>query len=173
MAERRPDEGDILLQKEVVAGPDDTLGTLYFQKIFPLGIEAALEAIDLVRSGNPPRIRQDESQATYESWCKHEHAEIDWSQPVDEVYNLVRGTNPQPGAWTIYKGDVLKIFDSSRVEVTGTPGEVVQVTDAGFIVAANGGSILVQRVRPVNDKKILAAEFASKSGLSAGVILGN
>jgi len=83
------DEGEILLQKEVVVGPDDTLGTLYFQKIFPLGIEAAIEAIDLVRSGNPPRIRQDESQATYESWCKHEHAEIDWSQPVDEVYNLV------------------------------------------------------------------------------------
>jgi len=74
---------------------------------------------------------------------------------------------------TIHNGDVLKIFDCSRVEVTGTPGEVVQITDAGFIVAANGGSILVQRVRPVNDKKILAAEFASKSGLSAGVILGN
>ena len=167
------DEGEILLQKEVVVGPDDTLGTLYFQKIFPLGIEAAIEAIDLVRSGNPPRIRQDESQATYESWCKHEHAEIDWSQPVDEVYNLVRGTNPQPGAWTIHSGDVLKIFDCSKVEVTGTPGEVVQVTEAGFTVAANGGGILVHRVRPVNDKKILAAEFASKSGLSAGVILGN
>jgi methionyl-tRNA formyltransferase len=67
---------------------------------------------------------------------------------------------------------VLKIFDCSRVEVTGTPGEVVQVTEAGFIVAANGGSILVQRVRPVNDKKMPAAEFASKSNLSAGVILG-
>ena len=166
------DEGEILLQKEVFVGPDDTLGTIYFQKIFPLGIEAALEAIDLVRSGNPPRIRQDESQATYESWCKHEHAEIDWSQPVDEVYNLVRGTNPQPGAWTIHNEDVLKIFDCSRVEVTGTPGEVIHVTDAGFSVAARGGGILVQRVRPVNDKKILAAEFASKSGLSAGVILG-
>ena len=165
------DEGEILLQKEVVVSPDDTLGTIYFQKIFPLGIEAALEAIDLVRSGNPPRIRQDESQATYESWCKHEHAEIDWSQPVDEVYNLVRGTNPQPGAWTIFNGNEVQIFDSQMVDVSGKPGEIMSTSDDGIVIAAGGGSILVQRLRPQDSGKITAQEFIQTSGISAGTSL--
>ena len=65
------------------------------------------------------------------------------------------------------------IRDSTRVDMTGIPGRVIQVTEAGFTVATDGGGILVQRVRPVNDKKILASEFASKSGLSVGEILGD
>jgi methionyl-tRNA formyltransferase len=116
------DEGDILLQKEVDVGPDDTLGTVYFKKIFPLGIEATLEAIDLVRAGNPPRIAQDESKATYESWCRKQDAEIDWSRPVEQVYNLIRGCNPQPGAWTTLNGAEVQVYDSRRVEGEGQPG---------------------------------------------------
>ncbi len=166
------DEGEILLQKKVDVDPDDTLGIVYFQKIFPLGVEAVVEAIDLVRSGNPPRIKQDESKATYESWCRHEHAEIDWTKPVSEVFNLIRGTNPQPGAWTTHKGDVLKIFDCTIVEATGSPGEIKEVSEQGVTVCANGGGILVQRVRPVDDKKIHASEYASNFGLSSGEILG-
>ena len=165
------DEGEILLQKKVDVDPDDTLGIVYFQKIFPLGVEAVVEAIDLVRSGNPPRIKQDESKATYESWCRHEHAEIDWTKPVSEVFNLIRGTNPQPGAWTTHKGDVLKIFDCTIVEATGSPGEIKEVSEQGVTVCANGGGILVQRVRPVDDKKIHASEYASNFGLSSGEIL--
>ena len=84
------DEGPILMQKEVAIEPDDTLGSVYFNKLFPLGVAAMLEAVDLVKAGNPPRIEQDHSQATYESWCKKEDAEIDWSKPVG------RGLQPDP-----------------------------------------------------------------------------
>ena len=166
------DEGDILLQKGVDVDQDDTLGIVYFQKIFPLGVEAVLESIDLVRSGNPPRIKQDESKATYESWCKHEDAKIDWTRPVSEVYNLIRGTNPQPGAWTTHNGDVLKIFDCSMSEVSGTPGVVKEISEDGIIVSAKGGGLLIQRVRPENDKKINSFEYASKCELSCGEIFG-
>ena len=166
------DEGDILLQKGVDVDQDDTLGIVYFQKIFPLGVEAVLESIDLVRSGNPPRIKQDESKATYESWCKHEDAKIDWTRPVSEVYNLIRGTNPQPGAWTTHNGDVLKIFDCSMSEVSGTPGVVKEISENGITVCAKGGGLLIQRVRPENDKKINSFEYASKCELSCGEIFG-
>ena len=166
------DEGDILLQKGVDVDQDDTLGIVYFQKIFPLGVEAVLESIDLVRSGNPPRIKQDESKATYESWCKHEDAKIDWTRPVSEVYNLIRGTNPQPGAWTTHNGDVLKIFDCSMSEVSGTPGVVKEISEDGITVGAKGGGLLIQRVRPENDKKINSYEYASKCELSCGEIFG-
>jgi methionyl-tRNA formyltransferase len=167
------DEGDILLQKEVEIGPDDTLGSVYFDKIFPLGVQAVLEAVDLIRKGEAPRIKQDDSKATYESWCKREHAEIDWSKPVDEVYNLIRGTNPQPGAWTTRDGQTLGIFDCGKVAGPGgSPGEVVAVSDGGFTVAAAGGGILVKRVRPAGEGKIAAADYAAASGLTRGTRLG-
>ena len=167
------DEGDILLQKEIDIGPDDTLGSIYFDKIFPLGVETVLEAVDLVKAGDPPHIKQNEDDATYESWCRKEHAEIDWSKPVDEVYNLIRGTNPQPGAWTVHDGKELKIFDCAKVaDVTGQPGEVTDISGDGFTVATNGGGIQVQRVRPADNKKIPAAEYAGLSGLAAGDVLG-
>jgi methionyl-tRNA formyltransferase len=167
------DEGDILLQKEVEIGPDDTLGSVYFDKIFPLGIQAVLEAVDRIREGKAPRIQQDESKATYESWCKKEHARIDWSKPVDEVYNLIRGTNPQPGAWTTRDGQNLDIFDCAKTAAAGgAPGEVMEVSEAGFTVAAGGGGIVVKRVRPAGEGKTAAGAYAAASGLTPGVRLG-
>lgn len=167
------DEGDILLQKEVEIGNDDTLGTLYFERIFPLGVEAMVEAVDLMRSANPPRIKQDESKATYESWCRTEHAEIDWAKPVGEVYNLIRGTNPQPGAWTRHAGRTLQIFDCAKsVGESDVPGEVTDAGPEGFMVSAGGGQIQVKRVRPEGDKKVSAAAYAAGAGLAPGSRLG-
>jgi methionyl-tRNA formyltransferase len=167
------DEGDILLQKKVDVGPDDTLGTVYFKKIFPLGVEATLEAIDLVRAGNPPHIAQDESKATYESWCRKQDAEIDWSRPVNEVYNLIRGCNPQPGAWTTLNGTEVQVYDSRRVEGEGQPGEVVEVSDEGILVQAGGGRILVQRVRPKGGDKQGANEWAASAEVGPGARFGS
>ena len=166
------DEGEIILQKEVDIEKDDTLGSLYFQKIFPLGVDAVIESIDLVRAGNPPRIKQDESKATYESWCKHEDAKIDWQRPVGEVYNLIRGTNPQPGAWTTYKGEVLKLYDCIVTEVFGSPGEIKNISENGISVGVKGGGLLIKRVKPENDKKINSYEYTTKYELSCGEFFG-
>ncbi|MDJ0951453.1 MAG: methionyl-tRNA formyltransferase [Alphaproteobacteria bacterium] len=166
------DTGPILLQKEVDIGPDDTLGSVYFDKLFPLGVEAMLESVDLVRDGKAPKVVQDEGQATYESWCKGEDVEIDWSRPAPEVYNMIRGANPQPGAWTRHAGAVLKIFESTRVEGEGKPGEVIAVDGDGFTVAAGGGAIQVHRVRPEGGKKDSAGAFAGEAGLKQGDVLG-
>src|SRR5919206_3674556 len=85
------DTGPVLMLKEVEIAPDDTLGSLYFDKLFPLGVEAMVESVDLVRAGRAPKLVQDEAQATYESWCRKEDVEIDWGRPVGEVYDLIRG----------------------------------------------------------------------------------
>lgn len=167
------DEGDILLRKEVDIGPDDTLGDVYFKKIFPLGVESTLEAIDLMRSDNPPRTPQNEDEATYESWCRKKDAQIDWSKPADEVYNLIRGTNPQPGAWTTLNGDEVQVYDSRKADGgDGTPGEIVEVTQDGIAVQTGGGRVLIKRVRPSGSGKIPAAEWAANASLSAGTRLG-
>jgi methionyl-tRNA formyltransferase len=166
------DEGPILLQREVAIGPQDTLGSLYFDRLFPLGVDAMMEAIDLVRAGKAPRIAQDHAQATYESWCRKGDARIDWSKSAEEVYNLIRGTDPQPGAWTLIDGTEVQIYDSAPALGLGAPGTVLSVADDSFEIAAQGGSIRVMRVRPQGGKKMDAGEFARAVGLSAGKRFG-
>jgi methionyl-tRNA formyltransferase len=166
------DEGPILLQKHVEIGPDDTLGSLYFDHLFPMGVEAICESVDLVREGRAPRIEQDHSQATYESWCGKEDARIDWSAPVGQVYNLIRGTNPQPGAWTVIGGKEVQIYDSAPGEGSGAPGTVLALADDSFEVGGQGGSIVVKRVRPKGGKKMDAGAFAKETGLKQGARLG-
>ena len=101
------DEGPILLQKETPIGPDDTLGSVYFDRLFPMGIAALLEAADLVHEGRATSTVQDESQASYEGWCREAEARINWHNHVDMVYNLIRGCNPAPAAWTLLNGKKL------------------------------------------------------------------
>jgi methionyl-tRNA formyltransferase len=166
------DEGPILLQKKVEIGPDDTLGSLYFNHLFPMGVDAMIEAIDLVREGKAPRIEQDDSQATYESWCRKADAKIDWGRPAAELHNLIRGTDPQPGAWTVIGSSEVQIYDSAIGRKSGRPGTVLSVEDAGVEVATSDGSIVVKRVRPKGGKKMIAGEHAKEIGLSTGTQLG-
>jgi methionyl-tRNA formyltransferase len=171
------DTGPVLLQQEVPIKPDDTLGSLYFDSLFPMGVAAMLEGVDLVKAGKAPKVVQDEAQATYEGWCKKENVEIDWSKSADEVYNLIRGANPQPGAWTTVGGKTVQIFESRKVSGGGTPGSgapgtVTAVSGDTITVAAQGGAIEVQRVRPEGAGKVAAAEFAGSAGLKVGSKLG-
>src|SRR5438309_1309762 len=90
------DEGVVILQKRTPISPDDTLGSVYFDRLFPMGVQALLEAADLVLAGKHTETVQDESQASYEGWCRSAEAKIDWARPIDHVYNLIRGCNPAP-----------------------------------------------------------------------------
>jgi len=168
--DRGIDTGPILLQKEVEISPDDTVGTLYFDKLFPLGIEALVESIDLIRQGRAPRIPQDKSQATYEGLCTEKDGVINWLQPATKIYNLIRGTNPQPGAITHFRGQRFKVFDSELVTggVNALPGEIVETSEQGFVVAAINGAILIKRVQVEGSPKIAGAKFAEQVSLKVG-----
>ncbi len=168
------DTGPILLQKEVEISADDTVGSLYFNKLFPLGIEALIESVDLIKRGIAPRIPQDESQATYEGLCGERDAVINWRQPAARVYNLIRGTDPQPGAIAYFQGKRFKVFGSELLPdgKDGSPGEIVSITGQGFVVAALDGAILVKRVRVEGSPKIGASEFVEQVGLRVGDKLG-
>ena len=165
------DTGPILLQKEVDIGPDDTLGSIYFDKLYPLGVDAMLESIELVRDGTAPRQVQDPDAGSYEGWCRKEDVQIDWSKPGDEIYNLIRGANPQPGAWTTFNGSEVKVFDSRKVEGNGEPGSIVSIDDDGFLVATADGAIRIMKLR-ADAGKLAAAEYAAEVGLAAGMKLG-
>ena len=166
------DEGDCLLKWECEVGPDDTVIDLYFKKIYSPAVESAIKVCDLFRTGNPPRIVPNESEATYERRCTKRHSRIDWNKPVGQVYNLIRGTNPAPGAWTIHNGQELGIFDCARAAGDGISSRVTDVSDEGVTVQCVGGRILIKRVRPSGAGKIPAAEWATEAGVSKGDVLG-
>lgn len=166
------DEGDILLQWECEIGPDDTLGDVYFKKIFPAAIDSISEVCELFRGDNPPRQQQDESKATYESWCRKKDAEIDWKRPANEIYNLIRGTNPQPGAWTTRDGQAIQIYDSRPAEGNGSAGEVMSVGESGIEIQSGDGRIVARRIRVAGGKKAPAVEWATELGIVAGDRLG-
>ena len=168
------DTGPVLMLKEVEIEPGDTLGSLYFDKLFPIGVEAMVESVDLVRAGKAQKLVQDEALATYESWFRKEDAEIDWSRPLAEAHNFIRGSNPRPGAWTTIGGEQVQILDCEPLEGNaGTkPGEVVEVDGDRFVVAVGGGAIAVSVVRAGGDKTP-AGEFARSAGLEAGIGLAS
>jgi methionyl-tRNA formyltransferase len=167
------DTGPVLLQKEVTIDPNDTTGSLYFNKIFPLGIEAIGEAVDLINKDNPPRMVQDETKASYDPPCGDEHAKIDWSKPAQEVYNLIRGCDPQPGAHTTYNGKMVRIFDARLQNGTNSPppGQITGVGDEEITIALKGGTLTVKRMRG-EGAKVSGAELAKQLGLKIGDCLG-
>lgn len=149
------DEGDIILQKKVSISPDDTLGDVYFSKIFPLGVNACLEAVDLINSGKVSKTTQDQSKATYESWCKKSDAKINWKKSGQEIYNLIRGCNPQPGAWTKIKNEEYTFYDSryEKNENKGySPGQIISIKKNEIFISVDKGILKVSRMKSKQGK---------------------
>jgi len=167
------DTGPILLQKSTPISADDTLGSVYFDRLFPMGVEAMLESVDLVRAGKAPKIEQDHSLQTYEGWCRAEDCVIDWSKPVTEIYNLIRGANPSPGASTPYAGEPLFLYDSKRVAGHGgAAGSISAIDEQGLVIEASGGGIRVERLRHGKGAKEKASDWAARHHIAVGTQLG-
>jgi methionyl-tRNA formyltransferase len=172
------DEGPVILQKQTPIGPDDTLGSVYFDRLFPMGVAALQEAADLVVSGNGNEIIQDEAQASYVGWCRGPEARINWHNHVDLVYNLIRGCNPAPGAWTTHDGKKLYIFDARKhparrySQVNGKPGAVTAIEGQSVLVATQGGQIELVRAKYDTGKKLPASQVCTEAGVEVGAVLG-
>jgi methionyl-tRNA formyltransferase len=172
------DTGDILLRRTTPIGPDETLGTVYFERLFPMGVEALLEAVDLVNHGAAPRLEQDGALATYEGPCERGNARVDWGKPWRQIHDLVRGCDPQPGAWTTWDGAVVQLFGTAPqpardlAGLGGPPGQVIEVAADGIVVACADGRIKVARVKPAGGGKVPAGEWAAQAGVAPGARLG-
>ncbi len=168
------DEGAVILQKKTPVGPDDTLGSVYFDRLFPMGVSAMLEAADLVVAGKHKETVQDEARASYEGWCREAEARINWANHVDFIHNLIRGCDPAPGAWTTHAGEKLQLFGSKKHlvrtfgTVKGKIGEVTAVSAAGMFITAQGGQIEVAKGKLGSGKKVSPTEL----GIAVGTILG-
>jgi methionyl-tRNA formyltransferase len=172
------DEGPVILQKETPISENDTLGTVYFDRLFPMGVQAMLEAADLVVAGKHQEVVQDESRASYEGWCRANEAKVSWATHVDFIHNVIRGCDPAPGGWTTINGKKLQLFGSKKhlVRTFGAvKGKIGEVTEIGetMRITAQGGQIEVSKVKAEDTKKISPAEWAKVAGIGIGTILGS
>jgi len=167
------DTGPILIQRRVPIGPEDSTGWLYFNRLFPLGIETMIEAIGQIKTGTAPRIKQDEALATYEPPCRDEHAAIAFGQPGRAIYNLVRGCDPQPGAYGRLGDRRLRLHEAAfeAAPIDAVAGTIIDISENGLRIAVEGGVIKVARVRlEPGAKKVPPHEIADE--LRTGARLG-
>ncbi len=169
------DTGPILLQREVDIAPDDTTGSLYFNTLFPMGVEAMVEAVQLIRERKAPRIPQNESKATYEPPCNDAVAAIDWKKSAENLYNLIRGCDPQPGAHTTIRGKKVRFYDA-RLHIGAMEkhsGEILAIETGGLRVAVRGGFIEIGKLRIDKGEKVGPMEFAQSVDVKVGDRFGD
>jgi methionyl-tRNA formyltransferase len=165
------DTGPLLAQRPIPIGSDDTAGSLYYGRIVAAGVELVLDSVDSIAQGNAPRLVQDERLATYEPLCRDAHARIDWSRPAARVHDLVRGCDPQPGAYTVRGASQLRLYDSHRVDAAAgaAAGTIVACDAAGLVVAAGDGAVCFGKARLEGTReKKSAAEVVAALGLLPG-----
>ncbi len=164
------DTGPVLLRKRFAIGEDDTLNSLYRDHLFPLGVEAMSEAVGLVAAGDPPRIVQDETLATYEPPWEGDIARIDWSLPAMEVHNFIRGSDRQPGAWTTFNGATVRLYGSTRSDASpGAPGSVAALDDGGLSVrCGDGGAVRVDTAMAEGARRGPVGQWAESAGVAVG-----
>jgi methionyl-tRNA formyltransferase len=163
------DEGPVLLQKTCAIGPNETTGDVYFKRLLPMGVDAMLESLDLIKAGVVLKHAQDLAAGSYETWFTKSVAEIPWDRPVSDILNTIRAADPAPGAWTTFRGTRVDMFGASRVEQAGRPGEVLALSDEGIVIAGGAGSIVARRLRIEPTEKVSALEIAHRLGLDVGV----
>ena len=164
------DTGPILLQVPVEIGPEDTINSLYRDKLFPLGVQAMSDAVKLVAAGQAPRHQQVEEDMTYEGPWEGEIARIDFSRAAQEVHNLIRGSDRAPGAWAAIGGERVTLYGSTPAAGAGGAAGAVAGVDADgvTITCGDGGAVRVNLVRTAAGERVAASEWAAAAGVAPG-----
>ncbi len=166
------DSGDIITQKEVAIGEDETAGEL-FEKLSRAGAPELVKALDLIENGKATFTPQDESKATYYPMLKKEDGEVDFSLPAHAVVCRIRGFNPWPSAFTSAGGKRIKIFKAAVVEGKGQPGEVIATERDGITVACGDNAVKITELQPENGKKMSARDYLAGHKITVGTVFGN
>jgi methionyl-tRNA formyltransferase len=169
------DTGDIILQERVPIYPEDTVASLYFERLYPIGVRMIAETVRMIGEGKAPRIKQDNSLASYQPVIQEKHAIIDFGRSAQNVHNLIRGSNPNPGATTYLRGKKIKIWSSQIIIENfkqSRPGEILQIVPQGIIIASADGCIIAEKLQIEGGKKISAVDFVNATGIIVGEIIG-
>ncbi|MBP1156093.1 MULTISPECIES: methionyl-tRNA formyltransferase [unclassified Paenibacillus] len=171
------DTGDMISKIEVPIEDRDTTGTM-FGKLSAAGAKLLEETLPDLISGTAKAVPQNDEEAVYSPNISREQERIDWTKPAIHIWNLVRALHPRPGAFTLWKGDVLKIWacakpDTAEPVPSGTiPGTVLEAGDRGIAVATGQGVLRITELQPAGKKTMDAADFVRGGQLTSGTVLG-
>lgn len=166
------DSGDMILKAEEKITEDDTYGSLYGRLSF-IGAELLIETLDLLEKGEAVRIPQDDDEATLAPMITRDMEHIDWNNNSRDISNLIKGLNPQPTAYTMYKDEKLKIWfaEAENTEYSGEIGEIVDVRKKDFVVKTKDGAVAVKEVQAQGGKKMSADAYMRGHVIEKGIIL--
>ena len=167
------DTGPILLTAETDVEESDTLGTLH-DRLARMGAHLLLQTLEELEKGTLTPLPQDPSLATYAPKIQKEEGRINWARPARQLFNLVRAFDPWPGAFTVWAGRNLKLFQPRPVEEEAkeAPGTVVQASAAGLRIATSHGYLLIRELQLENRPRMAVSEFLRGYPLKPGVQLG-
>lgn len=164
------DTGDIILQDELQIEDTDTAGTL-FDKLSVLGSKSVIKALKAIENGTYTRTKQDETKATHTKFFNKESGLIDFNKTADEIVNLVRGLNPWPVAYFMYKGEKIQVYSAENKNsvYNAEPGTVVSADKkTGLIVNVNGGSVRLNTLKKSGGKLMPDTDFLNGNRILPG-----
>ncbi len=166
------DTGDMLLWEKTKIGEYETAGEL-FDRLAVMGAPLLLDTIKAIEKGTAKRIPQDNEKSTYAAMLSRDTGKIDWTKPAKEIFSLVKGCNPFPVAWTLYKGEVFKIFSCKLGEkCKGKPGEIIGTKDKMLEISCGDGiSLLISEVQLFGKKRMDIQSFLNGNSIDIGEIL--
>lgn len=169
--EKGLDTGNMILVEKIKIEDDDTGETLH-DKLAAVGAEVLIKTIERFKAGDFSSEKQDDSKATYASMLTKAEGEINWEKTAEEVYNLIRGLNSWPMAYTYYMGKRFVPYECEKVDAKGAPGEVVDVNKEGFSVACSEGGIKIKAVKFDGKKMMSVKDYLVGNKIEIGQILG-
>lgn len=164
------DTGDIILQDELQIEDTDTAGTL-FDKLSVLGSRSVIKALEAIETGTYTRTKQDETKATHTKFFNKESGLMDFNKTADEIVNLVRGLNPWPVAYFMYKGEKIQVYSAENKNsvYNAEPGTVVSADKkTGLIVNVNGGSVRLKTLKKSGGKLMPDTDFLNGNRILPG-----
>ncbi len=169
--EKGLDTGNMILVEKIRIEDDDTGETLH-DKLAAVGAEVLIKTIERFKAGDFSSTKQDDEKATYASMLTKAEGEINWGKSAEDVYNLIRGLNSWPMAYTYYMGKRFVPYECEKVDTNGIPGEVKDVNKDGFTVACGEGGIKIKAVKFDGKKKMSVKDYLVGNKIEAGQILG-
>lgn len=155
------DTGDMILKAKTVITPEMTTAQLH-DALMMQGADLLIETIQSIENGTVSREKQDDSLSCYAKMLNNDNCRIDWKKSAQEVHNLVRGLNSWPIAYTTLNGKKFKIWQTKIIDTdtTGkTPGQIIDLTKKGIIVATGNGAIELLQIQPPNKAKMPASSY--------------